>query len=199
MRGKRTAWSIGLLTILHLSAVPFLFAAEIVIYGFEESTEGWVIPDWAKTSPDHVAKGLTVSRLYAEEGQSSLEVEVDFPGGRWTAAYVEREVDVTDWTPFGRLSVSVYVPANAPSGLQGRVILTVGDLWQWTEMNRPVSLRPGSWTTIAVNLRPGSMDWKFFPEESFRENVRKLGLRVESDREPAYSGSVFLDHVRLAE
>jgi len=172
-------------------------AAEIVVYGFEGSAEGWLIPDWAKTNDDYVGRQLAVSQTYAEEGQSSLELRAEFPGGRWAGAYVEREVDVTDWSAFGRVSVSVYLPADAPSGLQGRIILTVGDQWRWTEMNKGVALTPGAWTTLTANLKPGSMDWKFFPDEAFRKDIRKIGVRIESDRAPAYKGPIFLDNVRL--
>ena len=182
-----------------LVAIATVEAAEIVIYGFEEGLEGWAIPDWAQTSSDYVGKELSVSTDKAEEGHSAMKMWAVFPGGRWTGAYVERSVEVTDWTPFGQLSVSVYVPAVAPAGLKGRIILTVGDDWRWTEMNRAVPLTPGEWTAITVKLTPESMDWKFFPDGQFRQRVDKLGLRIESDRGPAYSGPVFVDHVRLAE
>jgi len=179
--------------------VPALSAAEIAIYGFEDGPQGWVIPKWAQTSMDYVTTELAVSPEHAQEGASALELRTHLPGERWTAAYVEREVEVTDWTPFGRVSVSAYLPAGAPSGLRGRIILTIGDQWVWTEMNRPVLLEPGQWTTITANLKPGSMDWKFFPDDGFRKNIRRLGVRIESDKQPSYNGSVFLDNVRLAE
>lgn len=174
-------------------------AAEIVIYGFEGDLDGWVIPDWAKTSGDYVATQIDVSQDYAEEGQSSLKLAAEFPGERWSGVYAEREVEVTDWGPFGYLALSVYLPPEAPAGLRGRIILTVGDQWQWTEMNRGVALEPGQWTTITADLKPGSMNWKFFPDESFRKDVRKVGVRIESDKAPAYRGPVFVDHVRLGE
>ncbi len=123
----------------------------------------------------------------------------DFPGERWTGAYIEHACQVTDWTSFGALSVSVYLPAVAPSGLTGRLILTVGDDWRWTEMNRALPLTPGEWTTITANLTPTSMDWKFFPDGQFRQRVDKIGLRIESNRGPTYSGPVFVDNIRLAE
>lgn len=189
----------GLLVGCLLSFMGLAQAAEIVIYGFEGGVDGWVIPDWAKTSSDYAATQIAVSKEYAEEGQSSLKLQAEFPGGRWTGAYAEREVEVTDWSAFATVAVSVYLPADAPAGLRGRIILTVGDQWQWTEMNRGVPLEPGRWTAISANVKPGSMDWKFFPDESFRKDVRKLGVRIESDKQPAYHGPVFVDHVRLGE
>lgn len=174
-------------------------AAEIVIYGFEGSPEGWQIPDWAKSSADYVGEELSISNAHQGQGQYALEVRLEFPGGRWAGAYVEREAEVTDWTPFGQLSADLYLPPEAPAGLAGQIILTVGESWQWTEMNRTVPLAPGQWTTIAVNLKPGSFDWKFFPDDGFRRSVRKIGIRVESNNGPTYRGSVFIDNVRLAE
>ena len=128
-----------------------------------------------------------------------LEFDAEFPGGRWTGAYVERLIDVTDWNAFSRILISVFLPPDAPKGLAGRIILTVGDQWTWTEMNRAIALEPGQWTVISANLKPGSMDWKFFPDEAFRRDIRKLGVRVESNREPVYNGPIYLDNVRLAE
>lgn len=191
-------WGDGVAALL-FCAMPLALAAEIVIYGFEGGLEGWTIPDWAKLSSDYVLKGVSVSKAVAQEGTSALELQAEFPGGRWTGAYVEREVDVKDWTQFRHLSVSLYVPPEAPTGLKGRIILTVGEAWQWTEMNRAVPLQPGAWTTITVDLTPASLNWKFFLDEDFRKDVRKLGVRIESDTQPAYHGSIFMDNVCLAE
>ena len=174
-------------------------AAEIVVYGFENSLEGWAIPDWAKASTDYVGQSCESSAEHASQGQGALEIQAEFPGGRWTGVYVEREIETTDWTPFGSLSVDLYLPTGSPEGLTAKLILTVGEDWTWTEMNRALPLKPGTWTTITANLKPGSMDWKFFPDDGFRSRVRKIGVRIESDKEPAYRGPVFLDNIRLAE
>jgi len=180
-------------------AVMPLHAAEIVIFGFEGGQEGWAVPDWAKSSNDYVVEESAAAQGRATEGHGALELKAAFPGGRWTGAYVEREVETTDWTPFGQFSVDVLVPEDAPAGLKAQIILTVGDKWEWTEMNRAVPLTPGRWATITVNLRPGSLDWKFFPDDAFRRSVRKIGVRIESNEEPVYRGSLFIDNIRLAE
>jgi len=193
-RGVATALVAGMVS---LSAAAG--AAEILIYSFEGTPEGWAIPDWAKASKEYVAHECAVSQAYAGEGRSALEIQADFPGTVWTGAYLERQVETTDWTPFGRISADLYLPERAPKGLQGRIILTVGEQWTWTEMNRTVQLEPGTWTTISATLTPGSLDWRFFPTDTFRANVRKLGIRIESDKGPTYRGSIFLDNVRLSE
>ena len=88
-----TAFCLLSCAALSLSLVmPSVFAEEIVIYGFEKAVEGWVVPEWAKASNDYVGKETSISREYAEEGVSSLEIHVDFPGGRCS----ERAGDVDE-------------------------------------------------------------------------------------------------------
>jgi hypothetical protein len=169
----------------------------LTIYDFEEGLQEWAIPDWAKEKEDDVGRVLSQSTETASRGKGSMQLLADFPGGVWTGAYVEVFMYVTDWSQFSAISVDVYLPPNAPTGLAGRIILTVGDQWTWTDMNRAVKLEPGKWTTITANLKPGSLDWKFFPTEAFRKDIRKVGFRVESDKKPAYSGPIYIDNIRL--
>ena len=171
----------------------------LIMFDFEGTTDEWSIPDWATANTqDYVGASATNSPDYASHGEQSLQVLANFPGGgRWTGAYVERVMYVTDWTQFGQIAADLYLPYNAPKGLKARVILGTGEQWTWTEMNRALPLEPDRWTTITANLKPGSLDWKFFPDDLFRKDVRKVGIRIESDHEPAYQGPVFIDQIRL--
>ena len=191
----------GLVIVLLLasgSSVAAQESSELIMYDFEGSTQDWGIPEWATTSLDYVGKSVTASEDFASHGKGSLQVLAAFPGaGKWTGAYVEIDVPVTDWSQFGAIAADVYLPYNAPGGLQARLVLSIGEKWEWTEMNRPVKLKPDQWTTVTAHLKPGSMDWKFFPTESFRKDIRRIGIRVESDKGPAYTGPIFIDHVRL--
>ena len=92
----RIAASVFGLILGGVSWLPVLLAAEIVIYGFEGTPEGWTIPDWARTSEDYVGRDLSTSTDFVEEGNAALRLQAVFPGDRWTGAYVEREVEVTD-------------------------------------------------------------------------------------------------------
>jgi len=169
---------------------------EMVIVDFEEGLQDWGIPDWELTSPDYAAKGASPSLDFTSQGKGSLQLQVAFPGKRWAGAYVEQMMYVTDWGSFDAILADVYLPYNAPKGLKARIILTVGEEWTWTEMNRALALKPDQWTTIKATLKPGSLDWKFFPDESFRKDVRKVGIRIESD-DAAYTGPVYIDNIRL--
>lgn len=175
------------------------FAAETVLFGFEKDTQGWEVPDWALEKEDHVAESMAVSNKYANEGTSALEIMANFPGGSWTGAYVEIQ-EYFDWSKYSTLSVDVYIPENAPPGLKAKFILTVGDSWEWTEMSRGIMLVPGKWTTIKVNLKPGSLDFrKGIKDDTFRQDIRKLGFRVESNMKPAYKGPIYIDNIKLSE
>lgn len=168
-----------------------------VIFGFEEKVPSWDIPDWCFEKEEYVGESLAISTKFAKEGQSSLEVMSNFRGGKWTAVYVE-VAQYFDWTAYKTLSADIYLPKEAPFGLQARFILTVGKDWTWTEMARLVKLVPGEWTTVTANLTPGSTDWRRTQvTDEFRADVRKLGIRIESNMKPVYSGPIYIDNVRL--
>ena len=93
--------------------------------------------------------------------------------------------------------MDVTLPPEAPAGLKAKLILTVGEEWEWTEMRRSIQLSPGQTTTITANLAAGSEDWKRTEvTDSFRKDVRKLAIRLESNK-PAFSGTFTIDNVRL--
>ena len=170
---------------------------ELELFGFEDGLQGWTIPAWEQTAPDYAGRRLDISREMMSHGLAALVFFVDFTGDRWMGAYVERMMDVTDWRPFRILAADVYLPPEAPAGLKARVILTMGEQWQWTEQNRAVPLEPGQWTTVTVNLTADSLDWSFFPDDTFRRDIRKIGLRIEAERGTTYRGPVHLDDIRL--
>jgi len=182
---------------LVLSVSGLARAEEKVIFGFEKDTQGWEIPEWALEQEDHVAKTVEVSKDFAKEGTQSLKVMTAFPGKTWTAALVE-DFEYFDWTPYKAISADVYIPKEAPVGLKTKIILTVGENWKFTEMSRSLQLVPGEWTTITANLLPGSEDWKkTVVDDNFRKDVRKLAIRVESNKKPEYNGPIYIDNVRL--
>jgi len=190
-----------LLAFFSFVVLPNLsFSREIELYSFEKDPQGWEIPDWAIGKKENVAEEIGISEFQASSGKYALELGVNFPSnGGWKSAYVERIVDVTDWTPFKSMSTDIFLPANAPRGLRARIILTVGDDWKWTEMNKSIPLAPGEWTVLKVDLSPDSLSWRRFISDTFRSDVKKIGVRIESNGNIPYKGSVYIDNVRLSD
>jgi len=171
-------------------------AEEEVLFGFEGGDSGWAIPEWALNKEGYVCKKIEVTSDIAAEGKSALKADVTFPGGSWAAGYVEIQ-QYFDWTPYASVLVDVYLPETAPAGLKAKLILTVGESWVWAEMAKDTALEPGKWVTVTANLLPGSSDFRAKVDETFRKNVHKVGVRIESDRKPAYDGAVYIDNFRV--
>ena len=173
-------------------------AEDKVLFGFEKDTQGFEVPEWALEQEDHVAKNIEVSKDIASEGKQSLKVDCAFPGKVWTSALVE-DFEYFDWTPYKAVSVDIYIPKTTPIGLKGKMVLTVGENWKFTEMAKSTPLVPGEWVTISASLIPGSEDWKkTIVDDNFRKDVRKLAVRVESNKKPEYTGPIYIDNLRLA-
>ena len=194
-------FTILLITIAYCLLLPHAsYCKDIVLYSFEKDPQGWEIPDWALAKKDHVGKQIGVSEFHASEGKYALQLDVEFSGSPvWEAAYVERLIDVTDWSPFSYLSADIYLPKDAPRGLRAKLIVTVGDSWKWTEMNKSIPLTPGEWIIIKADLTPSSMNWRRFIDDGFRGDVRKLGVRIESNGKVTYKGPVFIDNIKLSD
>lgn len=168
-----------------------------VLFGFEEGLEGFEIPDWAYEQDDMVGEDISASDEYASEGSQSLKLETAFPGGKWTGAVVE-VMEYFDWLPYSTISADIYLPATAPEGLKAEIILTVGENWEWKEMRRAKTIWPGKWTTITGDLKPGSESWKRTEvDDWFRQDVRKIDIRIISNNKPEYEGPVYIDNIRV--
>lgn len=182
---------------LILNSIVFAEVGKTTLFNFEKTNDGWGIPEWAMQKPEYVGQKAESSNKYASKGKSSLELMANFPGGLWTAVYVEI-VDNYDWEPYSSVFVDLYIPESAPTGLRARLVLTVSDDWTWVESMRPVTLIPGKWVTLSANLKAGSKDWKAEEiTDEFRRDIRKIGVRVESNMRPAYQGPIYIDNLRL--
>ncbi len=168
-----------------------------VLFNFETGLQGWEIPDWAYEKPDCVQKEINMSDKFANEGRYSLEIDVDFPGGRWTSAVIEI-MQFYDWSDYSKIACDLYIPKDAPIGLKGKLILTVGDSWKWVEQSRSFNLEPGKWVTMIGDISAGSIDWRRVQvDDTFRQDIRKIDIRVESNNKPAYTGSIYVDNIRV--
>jgi len=169
---------------------------ERVYYDFESNLNGWEVPMWARGKSDYVAMGLESSPKASSHGANSMEIMVSFPGGIWSAALVEIQ-QYLDLTPYRVISADLYLPPDAPMGLKAKMILTIGNNWKFVEMSRSLPLIPGEWVTLTASIEPGSYDWKrIVPDDKFAEDIRKVSIRVESNRKPKYSGQIYIDNVR---
>jgi hypothetical protein len=103
-----------------------------------------------------------------------------------------------DWTKYSTIAVDIYVPVGATDRLKAKICLTVGEDWKWVEMSRTIKLEPGKWTTIKANMMPESKDWTHYtPTDQFRADVRKIAIRIDSDKYPVYNGPIYIDNIRL--
>lgn len=180
-------------------AVPDLsISKEITLYNFEKDPQGWEIPDWAFAKKDNASEQIGISEFQASNGKYALELGVDFQVNEgWKGAYIERITDITDWSLFKYLYMDIFLPKEAPRGLRARIILTVGEDWKWSEMNKSIPLAPGEWTVLKVDLSGESLNWKRFITDEFRADVKKVGVRIESNGNVVYKGPVYIDNVRL--
>ncbi|MFH1798730.1 MAG: hypothetical protein ABH844_05275 [Candidatus Omnitrophota bacterium] len=176
------------------STAPIL--EERVYYDFETDLSGWEIPMWTQDKSDYSADKVEVSRDVSSQGSSSMKIDANFPGGSWIAALVEIQ-QYLDLTPYRVISADFYLPSGGPMGLKVKLILTIGEEWKFVEMSRSIILIPGEWVTLTASIEPGSYDWKrIIPDETFAEDVRKIAVRIESNKKPKYSGSIYVDNIR---
>ncbi len=204
----------GMIIVLVFALICFMspgsHAANEIRFDFEGTNQGWIIPDWAYYQSDHKAKTVEVSDKEVSHGKNSLAVMCEFPGDEWTAALVEwkREVDLSG---YDTISVDVYVPKGAPRALlKGRIILTAGEGWHFTEMKNAVYLKPGRWTTIKAKLESEApaegepSDWKGRGDKALYkniDNIKKIAVRIEYDAAPPhrmgprYHGPIYIDNV----
>jgi len=168
-----------------------------ILFDFESIDMDWEIPSWASDKSDHVARDLTVTQGMASEGKGSIELYVDFPKDAWTAAYIEITQNF-DLSEYSDLAADIYIPDSCPKDLRAKFIVTVGKDWRFVEMSRRRPLVPGKWTTITADISDNSHDWqRTVVNTEFRKDIRKLGIRIEANAGPSYSGPIYVDNIRV--
>ena len=186
------------LTTPGVAAKKSVIKNEKILYDFEKDENGWEIPLWAADKPDYVATSLKKTDTAASNGTGSIEIYADFTGGNWSAALAEIQ-QYLDLNDYERISADIYLPPDAPKGLRAKLILTIGDNWQFVEMARGIRLDAGQWTTVTADLSPGSTDWRRTRiDNEFRQDIRKIAIRIESNK-TAYSGPFYVDDIRVTE
>jgi hypothetical protein len=177
-------------------SVKHAFRTEKNLYDFEKDENNWEIPGWELDKPDHVARSLKKVRGVASKGTGSLELYVEFPGNNWSGALTEIQ-HYLDLGNYDAIYADVYLPPEAPKGLRGKLILTVGEDWRFVEMARGFHLEPGEWTTITADISEESTDWKRTKvDDTFKTDVRKIAIRIESNKDQ-YFGPIYIDNIRV--
>jgi hypothetical protein len=170
---------------------------ERTYYDFEGDLRGWEIPMWARDKRDYVAEEVSISEEVSSKGNRSMKIDASFPGGMWYAALAEIQ-QYLDMSRYRVIRADIYLPPDAPEGLKAKLILTVGDSWKFVEMSGSIPLMPGKWMTISANIEPGSYDWKrVVPDEQFAQDVRKIAIRIVSNKKPVYTGPIYIDNIRV--
>ncbi|HPN72630.1 MAG TPA: hypothetical protein PKZ41_01385 [Candidatus Omnitrophota bacterium] len=182
---------------LSYAFLPIEMRNEKILYDFETSKDGWEIPLWASEKEDHTQRSMDISSDISSRGEKSLKITSDFIPGKWVASIgeIQHYLDLSD---YDAVSVDIYLPPDAPSrGFRAKLIFTVGEDWKFIEMSRSVRLENGKWNNIFASIKPDSKDWKWTKvNESFKEDVRKISLRVEYEGKDGYSGPVYIDNFR---
>ena len=154
-----------------------------ILYDFEIDKEGWQL-----STEEGNEGGLSVFRSAekASQGQSSLQLNVQFPGGgQWKRSAIMKGLTNTDWSGYKEISFDVYLPEGA-SYFQIEVY-SKSEMWimtQWPGSGAPVYLSPGQWNSITVPLdRLGDV-------QAFRE----IGIMIGTS-ETLFEGAVYIDRI----
>ena len=111
-------------------------SGEAVLYDFEQDDDGWGIPAWALNLRDHVAVSSEHSDKYSSLGNWSLRIDSRFPDKQWSASLVEIQ-HFLNLKNFDIIAADIYFPETSRSKtLRGKIILTQGNNWDFTEMSR---------------------------------------------------------------
>jgi hypothetical protein len=180
----------------YAAPLPTLYD-EKVLYDFESDKDGWEIPLWAVDKEEYTQKASDISDDISSRGKKSLRVDSDFSPGKWVAsiAEIQRYFDLSE---YDAIATDIYLPPDAPErGFRAKLIFTVGEDWKFVEMSRSVKLEPGKWNYILASLKSNSRDWKWTKvDNTFKEDVRKIALRIEYEGKQSYSGPIYIDNIR---
>jgi len=126
-----------------------------------------------------------------------LRIDADLPGEAGAGVVLAEDRGL--WHPFTHLSLRVFVPAEAPSGIRLIVYLRDADLNYFQHL-RVGALPCGTWTELELDLTDRSRDWEpaghYMPWHGYcRQDVHEFGVKFLS--ETPHRGPLFVDRVRL--
>ncbi|HNX91853.1 MAG TPA: hypothetical protein PKY78_07370 [Candidatus Omnitrophota bacterium] len=176
-------------------------AQDKMVYNCSRYIHNWGIPEWSGEKADHINPVLSIDENFGDKQDSmSLKLNLSFSGEAWSAGIIEAN-GVFDLTLYRALTFSVYLPSDAPKGIEARAIIVSGDDFKWIEMGRSFVVEPGRKTVIKANLKNGCRDWRIKGEqivltEALKQDIRKVAIRIESNV-VKYDGPIYLDDIQI--
>ncbi|GLV60671.1 hypothetical protein KDH_74900 [Dictyobacter sp. S3.2.2.5] len=156
-----------------------------LFYGFEDGTDGFTAPSWLGAN----AGQPTQSSAQHSEGANSLALPVNFSGGSWDQAGVDKVFDnynPVDLTPYSAITYDVYAPvANISTDL------VFNDPWLQPASPKPLKI---GWNTVTFDISPTSQD--FVNAGNYFTTAKEFLLRAIGQG-ATYSGPVYFDNVRF--
>ncbi|GHO85701.1 cellulase family glycosylhydrolase [Dictyobacter formicarum] len=156
-----------------------------LFYGFEDGSDGFTAPSWLGAN----AGQPTQSSAQHSEGANSLALPVNFIGGSWDQAGVDKVIDnynPVDLTGYSAITYDVYTPVP-------NVVTDLVFNDPWLPPANPKPLKVG-WNTVTFDIGPTSQD---FPNAgNYFTTAREFLLRAIGQG-ATYSGPVYFDNVRF--
>ena len=162
------------------------------LFDFDEQL--WMSSQW-RVSVEGKKEALLKPRPFPGRGGRVMTVQADFPG-----AVTARVRDTFDWPQADRLSFEVYVPADAPEGVQLVVYVKDSELRWYQTLVKAWAFEPGKWSHVGIDISDHSRSWECRghsrPWNGYvRRGLRELGLRFFSRQ--AYRGPIHFDNVAV--
>lgn len=168
-----------LLTLVLALAPVAVFAAPVLLYGFESGTEGWVTEWGLKAQP-------STSTRYTREGDNSLLLEHKFSkkdnniGVRFV---FDEAQDFAVRPGFAGFSAWIYLPSG--NGWEAQIYMHTGDDWKWSFGKLYSDLQPG-WHQLFMKAT----------EVEDAGRVRDIGIQIKNHKLEG-DASVYIDRVEM--
>ncbi|HUJ24873.1 MAG TPA: hypothetical protein VLW85_02565 [Myxococcales bacterium] len=160
------------------------------IDSFEKGPQPWHASNWASVTLD---APVSATAFGASSGSLALNIPLTFTGNGYEQGYVGREGLNLSVAGCASIAVDVTLPAGAPAGMRGSIILLLGASGAWNGQADPVALTPGGTVTVRLPLA-AAIDP--VPSRALFKQVVGIGLKVDG-MNIAWSGPLAMDNVRV--
>jgi len=161
-----------------------------LIDSFEQGTGGWHASSWAEVT---LGASVTTGPAGATAGARALQIPVRFTGAGYEQGYVGRESMQLSLAGCASIAADVTLPADAPAGLRGSLVLLLGPSAAWNGQADEVTLAPGAATTVRLPLAAGIEP---VPARDLLKQLTGIGLKIDGSS-TTWSGTLALDNVRV--